>query len=180
MLRYETVATCAECGACKKNICQPAKKKFRTYNGIRLTADGFDCALPVTIDSHSFCSYGCEYCFSNFLVGHRLNAPNIGQTSLGKIESIFSGRPGKFNSIIQKALKYDNKRNGYPCAVQLGGLTDPMDNIERQQGWLLKFIDLAIKYNQPVRISTKGNLALVDEYIQAFSKRPEQLKGLNV
>lgn len=173
-LRYERVNTCKECGLqCGTGkACDVVKKPLRPYKGIRFTADGFDCALPVTIDSHSFCSYGCLYCFSNYLVSHRKESVNVGQTSLKTIENIFSGKPGIEYEHIRKGLKYDKKVNGYPCPVQLGGLTDPMDNIERQQGWLLEFIKLAIKYNQPVRMSTKGTLALVKEYRDAFAEAP--------
>lgn len=106
-------------------------------------------------------------------MGHRTAQKNeVGQTSLVTLENIFSGKPGKTADLIRKALKYD-KRNehGYPCPVQLGGLCDPTDNIERQQGWLLKFFELCNKYDQPVRISTKGNLFLQKEYLDAISEK---------
>lgn len=71
-------------------------------------------------------------------------------------------------------MKYDRRNaNGYPCPVQLGAICDPADNIERNQGWLLDFIKLANKYDQPIRMSTKGNLFLTDEYLDAISEKPE-------
>ena len=173
--RYERVDTCGECKACNGRWCEAARvPKMRKYGGIRFTSDGFDCALPVTIDSHSMCSFGCLYCFSDNLKGHvEIADKPIGQTSLGQIERIFSGEGGKFGEQVRLALKYDRRNgNGYPCPVQLGGINDPTDNIERQQGWLLKFIDLAIKYNQPVRISTKGKLLKEPEYLKALGKAP--------
>ncbi len=74
--RYMYKATCKECFQHKSNcggnnVCIPIKRNLRSYNGIRLTADGFDFALPVTIDSHSKCSYACIYCFSPNISGHR-------------------------------------------------------------------------------------------------------------
>lgn len=161
----------SNCGG--KNVCEPIRKKLRSYNGIRLTADGFDCALPVTIDSHSKCSYACIYCFSPNISGHR-DGEDIptGQTPLTNIENLFSEKGNKIDNFFN-ALKYKSRVNGYPCPVQLGGLTDPLDNIERNQGWFLEFAKLAIKYKQPVRISTKGNLFLEDEYLQAIAKAPE-------
>lgn len=172
--RHERVNTCGECGECRSNVCQEVRQELRGYSGIRFTADGFDCALPVTIDSHSVCSYGCLYCFAPNLIQHRESSKNrVGQMSLKTIEGIFSGKPGKTADRFRKALKYDRRnKDGYPCPVQLGGLTDPCDNIERQQGWLLKFIDLAIKYNQPVRISTKGRLLQLPEYLDRLHKAP--------
>jgi|2_EtaG_2_1085320.scaffolds.fasta_scaffold28941_2 DNA repair photolyase len=170
---------CKECtvlgaSCATKKACEPVRQKLRAYDGIRFTSDGFDCALPVTIDSHSACSFGCLYCFSDNLVQHRQGSKTVGQTSLKKIENIFSGKDTKEARKYQKALKYDRRnKHGFPCPVQLGGICDAADNIERNQGWLLDFIKLANKYDQPVRISTKGNLFLSDEYLAAISEKPE-------
>ena len=177
-LRFNTLNTCGECARRKTNcrtgtLCEPVRHELRPYGGIRFTSDGFDCALPVTIDSHSVCSYECLYCFSDNLTGHTdAKSKPIGQTSLNALERIFAGEGGVQGGHIRTALRYHKKRNGYPCPVQLGGINDPCDNIERQQGWLLRFIDLAIKYNQPVRISTKGVLLMEKDYLAAISKAP--------
>lgn len=177
--RFEQGGICKECHEYGINCqdgkkCAPIRTELRDYNGIRKTADGFDCALPVTIDSHSNCSYECLYCFSDNILGHATaKGPNVGQTSLGKIEAIFDGRGGSIGEDFRRTLKYDRRNaNGFPTAVQLGGLCDPCDSIEQNQGWLLKFIELAIKYNQPVRMSTKGALFLLPEYQRAISKAP--------
>ena len=108
--RYKRVNTCAECGMCKTGMaCQDARRELRSYNGARFTADGFDCALPVTIDSHSVCAYGCLYCFSDNLIQHRNNAgvsAQIGQTELKYIERIFAGAgdENSMENIIRQAL----------------------------------------------------------------------------
>ena len=163
----------ASCGG--KGVCNPARTKLRRYGGIRFTSDGFDCAFPVSIDSHSVCSFGCLYCFApNTIQGREKTQMDIGQTSLKELEGIFSGNSdSQMAKIYRKALKYDKLKNGYPCAVQLGALTDPFDNIERQQGWFLEFAEIVKKYNQPVKISTKGNLFLEQEYLDAIADRPE-------
>lgn len=168
--RYQRVKTCKECSSCTKNICKEIRKpNLRNYRGIRFTADGFDCALPVTIDSHSHCSYGCLYCFSDNLWGHTNNKKGVGQTNLKELENIFKGGGGSFGKRIRTALRYDKKnKGGYPCPIQLGGINDPMDNIERNQGWFLEFCKLVGKYNQPVRVSTKGDLFLIPEYREAI------------
>lgn len=180
--RYTRLNTCRECFKHSSHCndthrCEAARKPvLRQFDGLRLTADGFDCALPVTVDSHSMCSYGCLYCFSDNLMGHRISiAKNpLAQTSLSQLEAVFSGKPGRLHDIFRKALKYDDRnKHGYPCPIQVGGLCDPLDNIERNQGWFLKFVRLCIKYEQPARISTKGNLFLEDEYLKAVAERPE-------
>jgi DNA repair photolyase len=178
-LRFERTPVCAECLKYKATCgtgtaCNIVKKKLRSYHGIRPTADGFDCALPLSIDSHTACSFGCLYCFTpNLMQGRNKTLKPVGQTSLKFIEGIFSGKKGKQFEHFRKMLKYDNRNaQGYPCPVQCGALSDPFDNIERNQGWTLKFIELAKKYNQPVRFSTKGNLFLIDEYIEAMKEKP--------
>jgi DNA repair photolyase len=185
-MRFEDHNTCRECFKTTNHCndthrCDLAKTKLRDYGGIRFTADGFDCALPITIDSHSACSYDCVYCFSHNLMGHResVKTNTLGQTSLKMLENIFSGKVdasatrSRSPANYRMGLKYDDRKNGYPCPVQLGGICDPGDNIERQQGWLLKFMDLAIKYEQPVRMSTKGNIFLEKEYLDKIAERPE-------
>jgi DNA repair photolyase len=172
--RHETADPCSECRMCGGVSCEAAKKSMRKYSGIRFTADGFDCALPVTIDSHSCCSFACLYCFSEQLGGHTaLKEHPVGQTPLSAVEAIFSGGGGADAELFRKALKYDRRnKGGFSCPVQLGGINDPGDNIERHQGWFLKFAELAIKYNQPVRISTKGTTFREPDYLRVFSKAP--------
>jgi DNA repair photolyase len=150
------------------------KAEFRPYTGIRLTADGFDCALPMTIDSHSSCAYECLYCFSDNIIGHSNHDVKLGRTSISTLEGIFSGRAGQSADKFRKALRYD-KRNahGYPCPVQLGGLCDPCDSIEQNSGWLLEFLRMVTKYDQPVRMSTKGAIFHIPEYFAAITRKPE-------
>lgn len=95
-LRCNTVNTCGECGECESGkTCDPVRKELREYLGIRYTSDGFDCALPVAIDSHSVCSYACAYCFADNLIEHRTaREKEIGQVSLKKLERIFAGGGG--------------------------------------------------------------------------------------
>lgn len=90
------------------------------------------------------------------------------------IERIFDGGGGKVGDLYRQALRYDRRNAaGYPCAVQLGAINEPCDNIERNQGWLLDFLRLCIKYRQPVRISTKGRLLQVREYLDVIAEAPE-------
>lgn len=172
MPRHKRVNTCKECGkaaagVCDTTYCSPFKESLRDYDFIRMTADGFDCALPVSMDSHTACSYGCLYCFAGFLQGHD-NKKKVGQGSIKKLEAILSGESqSKKSKVIRKALKRDQE--GQPCPLQWGALSDPFDEIERQQGWALEICKVLRKYNQPTRISTKGKLFLEDEYLDAVS-----------
>ena len=169
--RYQRVDTCKKCGKaqkgkCDTTYCDPFREELRDYDFIRFTADGFDCALPVSMDSHSACSYGCLYCFAGFLKGHDTQK-KVGQGSLKYLENILSGKSqSKEAKAMRKALKRDEDP---PCPLQWGALADPFDEIERQQGWALEACKILRKYNQPTRISTKGKLFLEDEYLDAVS-----------
>jgi DNA repair photolyase len=178
-LRNNAVNVCKECEQAGLNCadrqkCAPVRRnEFRNYSGVRLTADGFDCALPVTIDSHSSCAYECLYCFSDNIIGHSNMSKALGRTSIAMLEGIFSGRATAGAEKFRKALRYD-KRNaaGFPCPVQLGGLCDPCDSIEQNSGWLLDFMRMVTKYDQPVRMSTKGAIFHIPEYMAAISRKP--------
>lgn len=178
-IRFSQGNVCKECranglGCDDGKKCFPVREQLRNFGGIRHTADGFDCALPVTVDSHSTCAYECLYCFSDNILGHSTNdQAKVGQTSLTAIENLFAGKGGSNAENTRQALRYD-KRNagGFPCAIQLGGLCDPCDSIEQNQGWLLQFMKLAIKYNQPVRMSTKGALFLLKDYQDVIAQAP--------
>lgn len=177
-LRYKAVPVCKTCNACADHMqCKDVRKPLRPYNGIRYTSDGFDCALPVSIDSHSVCSYGCLYCFADNLIEHReAHARPVGQTSLAALERIFAGEGGAAGKLFRTALRYDQRNTaGYPCPVQLGAICDPCDTIERQQGWLLRFLQLAQKYHQPVRASTKGDALLDADYLRVIEQAPNEL-----
>ena len=98
----------------------------------------------------------------------------LGQMRLRTIENILSGEGGHKGNVLRNALRY-NRRNvaGYPCAIQVGGLCDPCDEIERQQGWLRGLLELAIRYRQPLRLSTKGTVLQESDYLRIIDRAPE-------
>jgi len=105
-LRYQRLDPCVGCGACDDGQrCEEARGGLRSYSGIRPTSDGFDCALPIAIDSHSCCSYGCYYGFSDNLVAHREGREKgVGQTSLAKVERLFAGEPSKTGDMLHNCI----------------------------------------------------------------------------
>ena len=183
---------CKACGRCNGTLCAalqsaghrseaiPSELPQTYSSGLRFSSDAFDCAIPISMDQHSGCSYNCLYCFSNSLsraidradVGTKGPAAEVAGTMykewplknlrrlLGE-EAPTSSRQAR---AAQKML-----RNGSP--MQWGGLGDPFDEIERATGWGLKAIELLQKYKIPVRISTKGaEVLLTEPYISAFDR----------
>lgn len=155
------------------------------YSGLRPTADGWDCALHVSLDSHSTCSYRCLYCFSNNLMRDPNRKPSgglrLGQTSLKALERWLAEGAGfgQRGRRLWTALREARERAGplggrpraYPAPIQFGALGDPFDRIERHQGWTLRAMPLFAQAGQPVRFSTKGgDLLLTKPYQRAFSE----------
>ncbi|KKK70859.1 hypothetical protein LCGC14_2919780, partial [marine sediment metagenome] len=128
------------CGLCNGSLCEPFRGKAKGYDGIRFTADGFDCSLQVAIDQYSTCSFNCLYCFSNFLSRdpHRKNAYKVGKWPIAALERLLE-RDREFEDPLQiyrRALWQKNPQTGEHMRVpiQWGALGDPFDNIERNQG----------------------------------------------
>lgn len=188
---------CEACGVCESLKVKPgtmcaalskqASIKFefpetfpQNYGGCRFSSDAMDCAIPIALDSHSGCSYNCLYCFSNNLQrafdrNSRIlkNAQESGtlyrEWPIKQLEKFLA----RENKDAQSLAAYTLMDQGAP--IQLGALGDPFDDLEIHSGWAKQAIPLFIKYKQPVRISTKGGIALQDPaYLKLLEKSPEQ------
>lgn len=195
--RSDYLEICDACGLCEKmelkpgsmcaSLSQQASIKFeypeefpQTYGGLRFSADAMDCSVPIAIDSHSGCSYNCLYCFSNNLQrafdrNSRIRDVALEGGSLykqwpiDKLEKFLA----RENKDVQSQAMYTMMDRGAP--IQLGALGDPFDDLELHSGWAKKAIPLFIKYKQPVRVSTKGGVALQNpEYLRLLEKSPDQ------
>lgn len=166
---------CRGCNNCKtKDYCDSWSRDIKSYSGIRYTADGFDCALPISFDTYNTCGYRCLYCFSNYLARDPFKKTSIkvGYMRPSMVEKFL--RYKDVNGINRKVLDEVGGKNTNQCPIQWGALGDPFCFIERKHGIGLHYMDLFHKYNQPVRISTKGGTIVSDEtYIKKFSKRPD-------
>lgn len=172
---------CGNCSACDtRTYCRPLKVKPKKYEGARFTADCFDCAIHLSLDTYSSCSFDCLYCFSNYLIRNPelKERANSGGASLGamtpsNVEDIIDiSRTGGATHEPMRACIRDP--GGGRRVIQWGALGDPFDNIERHQQVGQQLIPLFQKYGQPVRVSTKGGLLLQEKkYLDLLAKRPE-------
>jgi len=150
------------------------------YSGVRFTSDAMDCSLPMSIDSHSGCSFGCLYCFSN-------NLQRAVDRNPSKIESMLLRKNMYGEWPIKQLAKFLNRELNLPMAramyplidtgmpIQLGALGDPLDDLEEVSGWLLKAVPLFVQHKQPVRLSTKGaRVMMLKKYRDTFHANPEQ------
>jgi DNA repair photolyase len=171
-----------KCAGCNNPSCESAqfcspwrdKGALEEYGGsaVRFTADGFDCALPISIDTYNICSFRCLYCFANYLIRdpQRKGAFKVRALKAKDLTAFLENRGSVARSILDVVGK-----DGTPqCAVQWGALGDPFDYIERQVGRSYELMDVFEKYDQAVRISTKGADVLLDKrYLAKFARRPD-------
>ena len=115
------------CGLCNGSVCEPFRGKLPSYNGIRFTADGFDCALPVAIDQYNSCSFNCLYCFSNFLFRdpHRKGNFRVGKWPISTLERLLANDVDHEDplQLYRQALNQVNPHTGEVMRVpiQWGG-----------------------------------------------------------
>ncbi len=107
--------------------------------------------LPYKYDLNIYrgCSHKCQYCYAQY--SHRyLETTNF-------FEKIYI----KTNIVeaLEKELSSKNWRQQW---INLGGVTDSYQAIERQYKLMPKILELMIKYKTPVTISTKSDLILRD------------------
>lgn len=166
---------CANPSCTDKTFCSPWRgKTLEEYGGsaIRFTADGFDCALPISIDTYNTCSFRCLYCFANYLIRdpQRKGAFKVRALKAKDLVAFLENR----GSVSRKILDTGNTKGMPQTPVQWGALGDPFDYIERQVGRSYELMDVFEKYNQAVRISTKGAAVIADpRYLAKFARRPD-------
>jgi len=189
--KKELKGICASCNLCDGTLCSDVVREMdinyqypekfpETYQGIRFTADAMDCALPISIDSHSGCSYNCLYCFANNLQRAPDRNPAIIQRAITSGSFYSEWNIKKLEKFLARDMRDVQSVEMYKlldagCPVQFGALGDPFDELERHSGWAKKAIPLFIKYGIPVRISTKGGTLLQEpEYLKLFEESPDQ------
>lgn len=141
------------------------------YHVPRMSYETPDCSMPLTFDTYSTCSYRCLYCFAwmekahNPAVKRRTEAGDLcTKVNIEKLKKLFDGKAND-----QQSKNFYNQFIKPKKVIQWGGLTDPFDEIEKDEGESLKLIKFFKDRNYPVRICTKGAKTLMrPEYIEAF------------
>lgn len=107
--------------------------------------------LPYKYDLNIYrgCSHRCQYCYA--LYSHRyLETTNF-------FEKIYIKK-----NIVEALEKELSSRKWKQEWINLGGVTDSYQAIERQYQIMPKILELMIKYKTPITISTKSDLILRD------------------
>lgn len=133
------------------------------YESPRWSGEILDCSMPMTFDTYSECSFRCLYCFaayqkalgdSSAYYRHSKARP----VDAAKVKRIFTDPSGQFAAYVT-ARK----------AMQWGGMSDPFDENEREQGVSLDLLRFFRDREYPICFSTKGAWWTEDErYIECF------------
>ena len=128
------------------------------YGSPRWSGEIADCSMPMTFDTYSNCSFGCVYCFSQY------------QRAIGGAKSDYLGKqikPINVEKVKRMFLEPDSSQFGaYIRArkvMQWGGLSDPFDFYEKQQGVGLEMLRFFRSIDYPICFSTKGVWWVKDE-----------------
>jgi DNA repair photolyase len=135
------------------------------YQSPRWTNEIADCALPMTFDQYSKCSYGCRYCFSQYQksIGSSARASRmfgaIRPVDVDKVMEIFLSGRGMFRQYIDQRI-----------TMQWGGLADPFDEFERKFGVGRKLLRFFRDIQYPISFSTKSTWWTKDDEIMGIFK----------
>ncbi|MTI65374.1 MAG: radical SAM protein [Firmicutes bacterium] len=108
-------------------------------------------SLPYKYDLNVYrgCSHGCKYCYAES--SHKyLTKKNFNKDIYVK---------SNISDILEKELSSPNWNNEI---INIGGVCDSYQNIEKDYQLMREILKLMIKYKNPVIISTKSNLILRD------------------
>ena len=138
----------------------------RSYSSPRWSAEIPDCSVPMSLDTYSRCSYNCLYCFSNFQRAVGIAARNWGvfrSVNPASVKALFA--PGA----VSQFTPYLNARK----VMQWGGLSDPFDEIDREEGVTLDLLRFFREIEYPITFSTKATWWTEDSrYTECFEGFP--------
>jgi len=137
------------------------------YKFGRISSEFTDCALPLTADTTTKCSFGCQYCFAA-----QFASTNPACKKSPELKLV---NPKSFRELIM-GKKIDNPYYQHFYSkrfiLHIGGLTDCFDYIEKKHKITLDIIKTLLELHYPTLISTKGLSMFLDnpEYMKIFEE----------
>lgn len=158
------------------------------YQSPRITAEYYECGLPLTFDQYNRCAFNCQYCFSAFFaVGHAISHAATLELSGRKVED--AKKLSKYRNAVRSVdpdrvkrywLEADTKRWIYTDAMIVnlirrrtplhwGGLCDPFDPFEKKFKVGYELLLFLRSIDWPVVFSTKGRLMTEAPYSEVMA-----------
>jgi DNA repair photolyase len=130
-------------------------------NPLCLTCQFYHCCVPFRLDTYRGCHYSCVYCFA---VDRNLNA---------NVKTIQPAEYLMMKKFLAKAFEKKDESNNavIQCLrrripLHFGGMSDPLQPIEKELKVSLKMLALLDKYDYPTVISTKSALLIEENYLR--------------
>ncbi|WP_136657104.1 radical SAM protein [Nitratireductor sp. XY-223] len=119
------------------------------------------CSVPLRIDTYSGCQFSCSYCFSKARGGA------VSSNTLQEIEpeQLRKRLARVFNGKLSGAVDEFLLRR---VPLQLGGMNDPFSPWEAHRKRTLDTLKVLREFQYPTLISTKGNLATKQPYVEVL------------
>lgn len=127
-------------------------KKLKKFETPKVSSKIGICGLPLRVDTYSFCSFGCTYCFSNNREIMKLTDFKVADLNYLKatLERIFDKREIDENSLLDKFIA-----DG--ITWHCGGLCDPFMPCEEKYHITSQMIDICNRYGISILFSTRSN-----------------------
>ena len=114
------------------------------------------CDLPIRYDTYKGCVHGCKYCF----VQRKANIDKVeADNTLIALKKFVQGGRTSVTSWCD-----------WKIPLHIGGMSDPLQPIEKQLRITYKSLEILRDYNYPFVMSTKGTLLGDDEYLDILSQ----------
>ena len=140
---------------------------MKIYSSPRATAQVLDCAFPILYDSYNMCDGGCKYCFATALKDFN---PAI---KLEKHKQLKCADPNRMEKVLNGEVEIFKPFIEARFPLQAGGLSEPFLHEEDKYGISLKVLKIFLEHDYKVRICTKGDTMLNQEYIDVIEQKPE-------
>ena len=150
------------------------KDKFYA-SPLSMTSQFYFCPVPFRMDTYSGCFHDCVYCFANnsnqkFISDNDFKKEKkrciyVKATKLEYIKKYldiaFEGKKNTFTN--QEAIAIELLKRKVP--IHFGGMSDPLQPIEKELHLTYDVINLFKKYDYPIILSSKARLLLDEKYI---------------
>ena len=126
---------------------------MKKFNPLNASSKFAICGLPLRVDTYRYCTFGCEYCFSN------------GRTILGAVDDL---QIGNISALTKRLHKVYDLNKGFEGSFidellreritwHCGGMSDPFQPAEKKLHITKQMVDVSNRYGNTILFSTKSD-----------------------
>lgn len=128
------------------------------------------CGVPFRLDTYNGCTHGCKYCFVRAAEVTSASRGNRGNFIVpANSADVLRELNTALNTTIEReSIVVEWMRRRVP--IHWGGMSDPFQPAEKKFQVSLRVLEALSWYNYPTVISSKGILAMRDEYLELLKE----------